>query len=77
MRACPFVSVKDDIFHSVATQMRRTLLAQHPPNGIDDVRLTAPVGSLGDWAAYGRVFLRVLVVVLVAVALVLLYQAVA
>ena len=34
---------ENDVFHAVATQAFRALLAQHPGNGVDDVALATPV----------------------------------
>ena len=36
-------AVEDDVFHFVAAQRAIPLLAQHPANGIDDIRLAAAV----------------------------------
>ena len=39
---------EDDVFHRLAAQLLGALLAQHPQDGIRDVRLTRPVGTDDD-----------------------------
>ena len=38
-------AVEDDVFHLVAAQALRALLAHHPRDGVGDVALAAPVGA--------------------------------
>src|SRR5881227_270512 len=37
------VAGEDDVLHGLATEMLGALLAQHPADGVDDVRLSAAV----------------------------------
>ena len=48
------VAFEDDVFHRVAAQMLRALLAEHPADRVDDVRLPAAVRPHDGRDAQGK-----------------------